>query len=63
MKRTMENLFSGLRKRRARADARARGRGRARLNCELLEDRRLLSAAPYGAFPDDTGEYMLGDVL
>ncbi len=39
------------------------GRGARRLNCERLEDRRLLSAAPYGAFPDDTGEYMLGDVL
>jgi len=23
----------------------------------------LLSSAPYGAYPDDTGEYMLGDVL
>lgn len=30
---------------------------------ELLERRDLLSAAPLGAMPDDTAEYMLGDVL
>jgi hypothetical protein len=29
---------------------------------ELLEDRALLAALPFGAMPDDTGEYMLGDV-
>ncbi len=33
------------------------------LTYESLEDRSLLSAAPFGAFPDDTAEYMLGDVL
>lgn len=41
-------------------------RGRSslrRLSYESLEDRRLLSAAPFGAYPDDTAEYMLGDVL
>jgi hypothetical protein len=63
MKRIVGNLIFGRRNRRARADARATRRGASRLKFELLEDRRLLSAAPYGAFPDDTGEYMLGDVL
>ena len=29
---------------------------------ELLEARTVLTALPYGAMPDDTGEYMLGDV-
>jgi hypothetical protein len=63
MKRTLENLFYGWRERRARADSRARECGTRRLNCERLEDRRLLTAVPFGAYPDDTGEYMLGDVL
>ncbi|MCP4195301.1 MAG: hypothetical protein GY768_32275 [Planctomycetaceae bacterium] len=30
---------------------------------ESLEERRLLSAVPYGADADDTAEFMLGDVL
>ncbi|MBC8871509.1 MAG: hypothetical protein H8E44_18960 [Planctomycetes bacterium] len=30
---------------------------------ECLEDRTLLSAVPFGAAPDDTAEFMLGDVL
>ena len=30
---------------------------------EQLENRSLLAVLPYGAMPDDTGEYMLGDVL
>jgi len=30
---------------------------------ECLEDRTLLTAVPYGAAPDDTAEFMLGDVL
>lgn len=63
MKRTVGNLFSGLRHHRSRTDARTRSGGTRRLNCERLEDRRLLSAVPLGTFPDDTGEYMLGDVL
>ena len=29
---------------------------------ERLEDRNLLTGIPFGALPDDTGEYMLGDV-
>mgnify|MGYP006274053797 CR=1 FL=1 len=29
---------------------------------ELLESRRVMAAVPYGAMPDDTGEFMLGDV-
>lgn len=29
---------------------------------EKLEDRHLLTGMPFGALPDDTGEYMLGDV-
>jgi hypothetical protein len=32
------------------------------IRVELLEDRVLLAALPFGAMPDDTGEYMLGDV-
>ena len=35
---------------------------RRRALLERLEDRALLTALPYGAYPDDTGEYMLGDV-
>lgn len=34
-----------------------------RLLLEQLESRALLAVLPYGAMPDDTGEYMLGDVL
>ena len=30
---------------------------------EPLEDRSLLASLPFGALPDDTAEYMLGDVL
>ena len=30
---------------------------------ECLEDRTLLTAVPFGAVPDDTAEFMLGDVL
>lgn len=38
-------------------------RDRARRSfLERLEDRNLLTGMPYGALPDDTGEYMLGDV-
>jgi hypothetical protein len=39
-----------------------RRRTRRRLAVEQLEDRHLLSAIPVGAAPDDTAEYMLGDV-
>ena len=62
MKRIVRNLLAGLR-RRTRGAACPPARSRRRLGCESLEDRRLLSAAPYGAYPDDTGEFMLGDVL
>lgn len=30
---------------------------------ETLETRNLLASLPFGAMPDDTGEYMLGDVV
>jgi hypothetical protein len=40
-------------------DRAARGR---KLLLEKLEDRALLAALPYGAYPQDNGEYMLGDV-
>lgn len=30
---------------------------------EQLENRSLLAVLPYGAMPDDTGEYLLGDVI
>jgi hypothetical protein len=33
-----------------------------KLALERLEDRALLAGLPYGAMPDDTGEFMLGDV-
>jgi hypothetical protein len=36
---------------------------RRRMWLERLEDRCLLASLPFGAMPDDTGEYMLGDVL
>ncbi len=32
------------------------------LRLELLEARTVMTALPFGATPDDTGEYMLGDV-
>ena len=42
---------------------RRKHRGRVRRHvAEFLEPRALLSAAPYGAMPDDTGEFMLGNV-
>ena len=34
-----------------------------RLHVEWLEDRRMLAVMPFGALPQDTGEFMLGDVL
>lgn len=33
-----------------------------RLQLESLEQRTVMTALPFGAMPDDTGEYMLGDV-
>ncbi|QDU26881.1 hypothetical protein ETAA8_19650 [Anatilimnocola aggregata] len=39
----------------------SRGRSRRRAFFETLEARTVM--APLGAFPDDTGEYMLGDIL
>jgi hypothetical protein len=36
---------------------------RRRAWLEILEDRSLLASLPFGALPDDTAEYMLGDVL
>ncbi|MDX1946456.1 MAG: carboxypeptidase-like regulatory domain-containing protein [Pirellulaceae bacterium] len=35
---------------------------RRRALVEKLENRDLLTALPFGAYPDDSGEYMLGDV-
>src|SRR5436190_17339274 len=41
----------------------AHRRDRARRSfLERLEDRNLLTGMPFGALPDDTAEYMLGDV-
>jgi hypothetical protein len=46
-----------------RAHARAKRAVRSRRpGVEQLEARTLLAALPYGAMPDDTAEYMLGDV-
>jgi len=33
------------------------------LSVEALESRQLLASLPYGVLPDDTGEYMLGDIV
>lgn len=61
----MKQLFFGRKSTAAaRRDARFRHlRKRARRSfLERLEDRALLTGMPYGALPDDLGEYMLGDV-
>jgi len=63
MKRSRSNPCSVVRVRESRNDFSVSRRRARRLNFEALEDRRLLAAAPFGAFPDDTAEYMLGDVL
>lgn len=49
---------------RKRQDARSlQSRKRTRRSfVERLEDRNLLTGMPFGALPDDTAEYMLGDV-
>jgi len=39
-----------------------RARRQRALRLELLEGRMVMTALPFGATPDDTGEYMLGDV-
>lgn len=62
MKRGTGNLPSKLHRRRTRGSIRT-GRLMRSLRYESLEARSLLSAAPFGAFLDDTAEYMLGDVL
>jgi hypothetical protein len=59
----MRNLFLVTRVGQARSGFRVPPRRPRRLRFEPLEDRRLLAAAPFGAYPDDTGEFMLGDVL
>lgn len=63
MKRTEHNSLSVGRGKRARRRGCSSHGVPRRLRFECLEDRRLLAAAPFGAFPDDTAEYMLGDVL
>ncbi len=62
MKRGTGNRLSRLRARRARVATRSAWRRARSLRYESLENRSLLSSAPFGAFPDDTAEYMLGDV-
>jgi hypothetical protein len=52
-----------LRKGRARPPARIPVSARRRLWAEPLEPRTLLTALPFGAMPDDTGEYMLGKIV
>src|SRR5687767_4065933 len=46
----------------AKASSRRRRARSRRVLFETLEARTVLAALPYGAMPDDTGEYMLGDV-
>jgi hypothetical protein len=50
---------------RRRSAARSRGRtaNRRSAKIETLETRNLLAGLPFGADPDDTSEYMLGNVL
>ena len=48
---------------RKRPDGRPATVRRRRAGLEQLENRSLLAVLPYGAMPDDTGEYLLGDVL
>ncbi len=53
-------------KRKSRTGKSRTGRGRSArrtLRCEALESRNLLTATPFGATPNDTAEYLLGDVL
>ena len=53
-------------KRRARSSGRPTNRSlrNSRIaRCEQLEPRLLLTSLPYGAVAQDTGEYMLGDVV
>jgi hypothetical protein len=52
---------SSVRSRRDTDHSHRRNRSR-RSFLERLEDRNLLTGMPYGALPDDTAEYMLGDV-
>lgn len=49
--------------RRAATRRRKRSPKPRRTSFERLENRMLLTGIPYGAAPDDTAEYMLGDVL
>lgn len=63
MKRTRKKRFSIGFGERSRSEGSRAFRQPRRLGFESLEDRRLLAAAPFGAFPDDTAEFMLGDVL
>ncbi len=58
------NIFGNSQKSVSRGQAKAARRSRTRkaLRLESLEQRQLLSATPYGATPDDLGEFMLGSV-
>ena len=56
------NVLLPARRSRRRPCGFCRGEIRRRLAVEQLEDRTMLSAIPFGAAPDDTAEYMLGDV-
>jgi hypothetical protein len=60
----MKQFFGRKKSLRSRRDAQTPyPRNRARRSfLERLEDRNLLTGMPYGALPDDTAEYMLGDV-
>ncbi|MFO0885270.1 MAG: dockerin type I domain-containing protein [Pirellulales bacterium] len=58
-KRTTSKRKSGGARRR-RTESRFR---RLAAGLETLETRNLLASLPFGAMPDDTGEYMLGDVV
>ena len=51
-----------LRARKRRPNGRPASARRRVAGLEQLENRSLLAVLPHGAMPDDTGEYMLGDV-
>src|SRR4051812_26968353 len=52
-------FFARLRRPSAARATRARSR---RMRIEALDARTMMAILPYGAMPDDTGEFMLGDV-
>lgn len=59
---SLSRLIRGRKASNSRAQKLAQRKRARRAFLERLEDRSLLAALPYGAMPDDTGEFLLGDV-